>query len=398
MSEMNEKFEAHAVISGVGRSDMGRRLGRSELDLAVQACKDAIRDAGLSPGDIDGMVAWPGETPAPNGFTGPAALRVSDALGLGWLNYHGAWTEGAGQLANVMSACHAVASGAARHVLAFRSTCEASGQGGGGRSSAHPVDTGGITGHLQWLRPFGAVSAAHWMALMATRYVHEYGLRPEQLGWIAVNARAHAALTPHAVYRDPITIDDYLASRVITTPFRLYDCDVPSDAAIAFVISAAETVADLPNPVRIEAIGSAFNGRPYWDQFTHPTDMAAQSAAKHLWSRTDLTLDDVDVANLYDGFSFITICWLEALGFCGPGEAGDYVEGRERIKLGAKIPLNTGGGQLSGGRVHAASLLYESCLQVRGQCGERQVPGAEVALTSSGAGPLGGAFLVTRSR
>jgi acetyl-CoA acetyltransferase len=395
---VNEKFESRAVISGVGRSDIGRRLGRSELDLAVQACRDALRDSGLAPNDIDGMVAWPGETPAPNGFTGPAALRVSDALGLGPLAYHGAWTEGPSQLASVMAACHAVASGAARHVLAFRSTCEASGQNGGGRSSAHPVDTGGITGHLQWLRPFGAVSAAHWMALMATRYVHEYGLRPEQLGWIAVNARAHAALTPHAVYRDPITIEDYLASRMITTPFRLYDCDVPSDAAIAFVISAAETTFDLPNPVQIEAIGSAFAGRPYWDQFTHPTDMAAQAAAKHLWSRTELTLADVDVANLYDGFSFITICWLEALGFCGPGEGGAYVEGRDRIKLGAKIPLNTGGGQLSGGRVHAHSLLYESCLQVRGECGERQVPGAEVALTSGGAGPLGGAFLVTRPR
>lgn len=395
---MTQKFEHRVVISGIGRSDIGRRLGRSELDLAVQASLDAIRDSGLPPQEIDGIIAWPGETPAPHGFTGPAALRVSDSLGLGPLTYHGAWTEGAGQLAGLMSACHAVAAGAARHVLVFRSTCEASGQGGGGRSSAHPVDTGGITGHLQWLRPFGAVSAAHWMALMGTRYIHEYGLRPDQLGWVAVNARAHAGLTPYAVYREPITIDDYLASRIITSPFRLYDCDVPADAAIAFIISAADTVPDLPNPVGIEAIGAAFSGRPYWDQFRHPTDMAAHAAAQHLWSRTDLTLDDVDVANLYDGFSFITLCWLEALGFCGDGEAGQYVEGRENIRLGAKIPLNTGGGQLSGGRVHAHSLLYESCLQVRGQCGDRQVPGAEVALTSAGAGPLGGALLVTKSR
>ncbi|MDQ1697904.1 MAG: hypothetical protein QOJ03_3257 [Frankiaceae bacterium] len=395
---MTAKYEDRVVISGVGRSDIGRRLGRSELDLAVQASRDAIRDSGLSPADIDGIIAWPGETPAPSGFTGPAALRVSDALALGPLTYHGAWTEGASQLAGLMAACHAVASGAARHVLVFRSTCEASGQGGGGRSSAHPVDTGGITGHLQWLRPFGAVSAAHWMALMGTRYVHDYGLRPEQLGWVAVNARAHAGLTPYAVYRDPITIDDYLASRIITSPFRLYDCDVPADAAIAFVISAAETAPDLPNPVGVEAIGAAFDGRPYWDQFRHSTDMAAHAAARHLWSRTDLTLDDVDVANLYDGFSFITLCWLEALGFCGPGEAGSYVEGRHNIRLGAKIPLNTGGGQLSGGRVHAHSLLYESCLQVRGECAERQVPGAEVALTSAGAGPLGGTLLVTKAR
>jgi acetyl-CoA acetyltransferase len=394
---MSSRFEDRVVLSGTGRTAFARRTGRSEMSLAVEACRDAVQDAGLQLGDIDGILAWPGETPAPAGFTGPAALRVADALGLGELTVHGAWTEGASQLAAVFSACQAVAAGVAKHVLVYRATAESTGQASG-RSSEHPVDTNGIVGHLQWLRPFGAVSAAHWLGLMATRYVHEYGLRPDQLGWVGVNARAHAALTPHAVYRDPITIDDYLASRVVSSPLRLYDCDVPCDAAVAFVVSAAETSADLRAPVRIEAIGSAYTGRAYWDQFTHPTDMASHAAARHLWSRTDLRQGDIDTANLYDGFSFITLAWLEALGFCGPGEAGSYVEGRERIRLGGPMPLNTGGGQLSGGRVHAHSLLYESCVQVRGEAGERQVQGAETALTSAGAGPLGGCLIVTAPR
>jgi acetyl-CoA acetyltransferase len=389
------RFEQRVVLSGAGRTDFARRTGRSELDLAVEACKAAVADAGLMLSDIDGMVAWPGEVPAPPGFTGPAALRVSDALGLGELVFHGAWTEGASQLAGLFSACHAVAAGLAKHVLVYRATAESTGQAGAGRSSAHPIDAGGVTGHLQWLRPFGAVSAAHWIGLMASRYVHEYGLRREQLGWVAVNNRAHAALTPYAVYREPITIDDYLAARIISSPLCLYDCDVPCDAAVAFVVSSADTVADLRLPVRVEAVGSAFGGRPFWDQFSHPTDMAAHAAARHLWSRTDLRPNDVDVAQLYDGFSMITLAWLEALGFCGRGEAGAFVEGGQRIGLGGELPLITGGGQLSGGRVHGHSLLFESVVQVRGEAGQRQVPGAQVALTSAGAGPLGGAILLT---
>lgn len=395
---MSRRYEEGALVAGAGLSQFGRRIGRSELDLAVEACRLAVADAGLQLSDIDGCLAWPGETPAPGGFTGPAALRVADALNLGTLNWHGAFTEGASQLQSVMDACLAVASGVAKHVLVYRSTGEATGQGSGGRTSLHPVDTGGIVGHFQWMRPFGSVSAAHWMALMATRYMHDYGMTKEQLGAIPVNARAHAALTPHAVYRDPITLDDYLSARTITTPFGLYDCDVPSDGACAFVISAADTVGDLRAPVRIEAIGSAYAGRPYWDQFRHGTDMAAHAAAKHLWSRTDLRQGDVDVAQLYDGFSFITVIWLEALGFCGPGEAGAFIEGGKRIDIGGDLPLNTGGGQLSGGRLHGHTLLYENVQQLRGDAGDRQVAGAEVALTSAGAGPLGGAFLLTTMR
>lgn len=392
---MDKDLEGRAIISGIGRSAIGRRLQRSELDLTVEACRAAIADAGLRPADVDGLIAWPGETPGPPGFTGPSAWRTMDALGLRttWLS---GIAEGPGQLAAVMSACLAVAAGLVRHVLVYRTTAESTGQGGGGRLSEHPVDAGGITGHLQWLRPFGAVSAAHWLALNYQRYLNDFGARREQVGWLAVTQRAHASRNPQAIYRELLTIDDYMAARMITTPFCLFDCDVPVDGSIAIMVSAADYAADAPTPIRIEAIGSALQVRPYWDQWRDPTELAARDAARHLWTRTGLKPADVDVAQLYDGFTFLTLVWLEALGFCGRGEAADFVDGGKRISLGGELPLNTGGGQLSAGRLHGYGHLFEACAQLRGQCEERQVPNAQVALVAAGGGPLGGCLLLTR--
>jgi acetyl-CoA acetyltransferase len=389
------KFEHSAIIAGIGRSAVGRRLGRSELSLTVEAARAAITDAGLSTADIDGLVAWPGEYPAPAGFTGPSPWRLKDALRLN-LNWHLAAQEGAGQLAAVMSAIMAVHSGLCRHVLVYRSCAESTGQSGGGRMSINPIDHGGITGYLQWLRPFGAVSAAHWVAMNYQRYLHETGAKREQVAWLAINQRLNAALNPAAIYTEPLTVDEYLAARMITTPLCLYDCDVPADGAVAVVVSAADTARDVPHGIRIEAIGSAFRRSAGWDQWRSPTDMAAKDAAAHLWSRTDLTTDDVDVAALYDGFSFLTIVWLEVLGFCGPGEAADFVDGGKQIALDGPLPLNTGGGQLSAGRLHGYGHLFEACTQLRGQAeGSRQVAGAEVAVVAAGGGPHGGCLLLT---
>jgi len=389
------KFENSAIISGIGRSDIGRRLGRSELSLTVQAARSAITDAGLTPADIDGLVAWPGEYPAPAGFTGPSPWRLKDALRLN-LNWHMAAQEGPGQLAAVMSAVMAVHSGLCRHVLVYRACAESTGQSGGGRTSLNPVDDGGITGYLQWLRPFGAVSAANWVALNYQRYLFDTGARREQVAWLPINQRRNAALNPAAIYTEELTVDDYLQSRMISEPLCLYDCDVPVDGAVALVVSAAETAGDAPRPVRIEAIGSAI-GRPSgWDQWRSPTDMAATDAAAHLWTRTDLTTADVDVAALYDGFSFLTLVWLEVLGFCRPGEAADFVDGGTRIALNGELPLNTGGGQLSSGRLHGYGHLFEACTQLRNQAQARQVAGAEVALVAAGGGPHGGCLLLTR--
>jgi acetyl-CoA acetyltransferase len=391
----SELLERRAVISGVGMSQVGRRIGRAALDLTVEACRRAVADAGLELSDIDGLVAWPGEVPASAGFTGPAEYRVTDALGI-QPSWHAAQVEGAGQLSAVMNGILAASTGLARHVLVYRTMTEATGQGGGGRQALNAVDFGGVTGILQWTRPFGAVSAAHWLGLNAQRYYQQHGVQREQVGWIPVTFREHASMNPDAVYRTPITIEDYLGARMITEPFCLYDCDVPADGSVAILVSTADYAKDAPAPVRIEAIGSAQGPRPYWDQWRDPTDMAARYAARHLWERTDLKPGDVDVAQLYDGFSFMVMMWLENLGFCAAGEAPAFVDGGTRIRYDGELPLNTGGGQLSAGRLHAFGHLHEAVVQLQGRGGERQVRNAEVAVAAGGGGPLGGCILLTR--
>jgi acetyl-CoA acetyltransferase len=197
------------------------------------------------------------------------------------------------------------------------------------------------------------------------------------------------------VYQAPITLDDYLAARLISDPLSLLDCDVPVDGSIALVVSAADRAADGPNrPVRVEAIGGS-PGQGGWDQRPDYPKMASSDAAAQMWGRTSLTPRDVDVAELYDGFTFLTLAWLEALGLCGDGEAGPFVEGGKRIALDGELPLNTYGGQLSAGRMHGYWVVHEAVLQLRGTAGTRQVPGAEVAVVSAGGGPIAGCILLT---
>jgi acetyl-CoA acetyltransferase len=393
-----EVLERRAIISGIGQSAVGRRLGRSDLDLTVEACLEAIADAGLTREDIDGLASYPGGGLAlPQGFAGPGTPEVQDALRL-QLSWHGAGLEGPAQLGPVVNACMAVATGLARHVLVYRTVTEGTAQGSGGRKGiGMQAPTRRVSGFMQWLLPFHAYSAANWVALYAQRHMHEHGTTREHLGWIAINARRNAARNPKAIYREPLTMEQYLTARIVTTPFCLYDCDVPCDGSTAVVVSRAEHAADLPHPpVRIEAAGTAIRGRPSWDQWEDLTTMAMRDAGAMLWSRTDLRPSDVDVAELYDGFSWLTIAWLEALGFCGRGEGGPFVEGGRRIALDGELPLNTHGGQLSAGRLHGFGFLHEACLQLRGEAGERQVPGAEVAVAAAGGGPIAGCLLLTR--
>jgi acetyl-CoA acetyltransferase len=238
--------------------------------------------------------------------------------------------------------------------------------------------------------------------MVAQRRVHEFGLTREQLGQIALNGRRNAALNPKAVYRDPMSMEDYLAARMITTPLCLFDCDAPCDGSTAVIVSHRDVADDLDHAaVHINALGTALRGRPSWDQFDDMTTMAARDAAASMWERTELTPADVDTAQLYDGFSVITIVWLEALGFCGRGESGPFIEGGANIARDGLLPLNTAGGQLSGGRLHGFSLIHEACVQLRGGAGERQVvrPGGrvpEVAAVANGGGPIAGTMLLTR--
>jgi acetyl-CoA acetyltransferase len=394
-------LERKAAITGIGQSDIGRRLGRSELDLTLEACLNAIADAGLTRDDIDGLATYPGGGIGTGGFAGPSSPEVQDALRLK-LNWHDGGSEGPAQIRSVIAACFAVACGAAKHVLVYRTVAEGTAQGEGGRQGIGGGGGGGsvprFSGFLQWSLPFGAVSAVNWIALVGQRRVHEFGLTREQLAQVAINGRRNAGLNPKAIYRQPMTMDDYLAARMISTPLCLFDCDAPCDGATAVVVSHADYAPDAPHPAcHVNAVGTALRGRPSWDQFDDMTTMAARDAAASMWERTDLRPSDVDVAQLYDGFSMLTMVWLEALGFCGRGESGPFVEGGSRIALDGELPLNTAGGQLSGGRLHGFGLLHEACVQLRGEGGDRQVPGSpEVAAVANGGGPIAGTILLTR--
>ena len=398
-------FERRSIISGIGQSAVGRRLGRTGLDLTIEAALAAIADAGLEVADIDGLATYPGAGVGGAGFTGPGTPEVQDALRLE-LQWHAGGLEGPAQLAAVVHAVLAVGAGLARHVLVYRTVTESSEQGAGGRQGIGLGGGGGgggikgIGGQFQWSIPFRAYSAANWLAMCAQRHFHEFGTTPEQLAMIAVNGRRNAGLNPAAIYREPMTLADYLASRMITTPFRLFDCDAPVDGSTALVVSRAEHAVALDHPaVGVDAVGTALRGRPSWDQFDDMTTMAARDAGAQLWTRTELTPADVDVAELYDGFSFLSMVWMEALGFCGKGESGPFVDGGERIALDGELPLNTHGGQLSAGRLHGFGHLHEACVQLRGEGGTRQVPGrVEVAAVANGGGPIAGAILLTRHR
>jgi acetyl-CoA acetyltransferase len=392
-------FEQRSIISGIGQSAIGRRLHRGALDLTLDAAREAIADAGLTTADIDGISTYPGGGGgAPSGFAGPGTPEVQDALRL-QVNWHTGGPEGAAQLAAVVNAVLAVGAGLARHVLVYRTVTESTAQGSGGRQGIG-VGNGrqGVSGVMQWSLPFRAYSAANWLAINAQRHFHEFGTTAEQMAMIPINARKNAALNPKAVYTDPMTLDDYFASRMITTPFRLFDCDAPVDGSTALIVSTAEHARDVDHPVaRVEAVGTALRGRPSWDQFDDMTTMAARDAGAHLWTRTDLKPADVDVAELYDGFSFLAMTWLEALGFCAKGESGPFIEGGHRIALDGELPLNTHGGQLSAGRLHGFGFIHEACLQLRGAAGARQVVGSvEVAAVGNGGGPIAGAMLLTR--
>ena len=405
-----QRGERHAVISGVGQSDVGRRLYRSPIDLTVDACLAAIADAGLTPEDIDGIATYPGAMDTPPGFSGVGVTELQEALRLE-LDWYNGGIENPGQLGSVVTACAAVAAGYARHVLCFRTVTEASAQGDAGRasvtmggSSSGGGGAGGgsgfrIGGFMQWKLPFGAASAANWVAMYAQRYMTTYGLTREQLAQVALTCRRHAGLNPKAVYRDPMTLDDYMNVRMISTPLCLYDCDAPCDGSTAVVVSAADTAPDLRRPpVRIEAVGSALRGRNSWDQWDDLTTMACRDAGAMLWERTDLKPSDVDMVQLYDGFSFITVAWLESLGFFPKGGAGPFLsDDPGRFLYDGDLPLNTNGGQLSGGRLHGYGLLHEACLQLWGEAGDRQASRRpELVVAGAGGGNLAACLLLSR--
>lgn len=394
-------FEKNAIISGIGISRIGRRTGIPGLELTVDAAREAIADAGLSPSDIDG-VATLGDVPL---------ARLTPELGIDAADRGSEMLTG-GVINPVLSAVRAVGEGGARHVLVYRTVQMLGGALTGERAApvertvltsppVEPREPGtrrkiGAIADIGELLAAHAYSAANWVALHCRRHMELYGTTREQLGWLAVNSRRNAALNPLAVYRDPMTMNDYLAARPVSTPLGLFDCDAPIDGSVALVISYRDYAPDCPHPVEVEAIGGAYGSGGWVHRDDYPK-MASTEAAAEMWSRTDLKPADMQIAELYDGFTFLTFAWLEALGLCGDGEAGPFVEGAHRIALDGALPLNTYGGQLSAGRLHGYWLLHEACLQLRGQAGDRQVSRRpEVAVAAAGGGPIAGCMVLTR--
>ncbi len=379
-----------AYITGIGQSEVGVRLSRPPLALTRDAIKEALQDAGLTIEQIDGVATYPGRT-AFGGFSPLGADEVADALGIR-TRWHMGGGELTAQLGAIGIASMAVRGGHARHVVCFRTVAEAA-------AAVRPDDfprpqARTVDGFMQWFAPFNALSAACWVAQYAMRHVKRYGLTREQLAQIALTDRANALKNPRALVREPLTLDEYMSARMISTPLCLYDCDRYTDASTAIIVSAAEALEEVKcEPIRIAAQAGSVE-RHSWDQADW---VAAYPTGAELWKQTDYKPKDVDTVQFYDGFSFLALTWFEGLGFCDVGEAGRFIEGGKRIALDGELPLNTGGGQIGGGRLHGFGFAHEAVTQLRGLGGERQIAGdPRVAIATSGGGPLAAALLLAR--
>jgi acetyl-CoA acetyltransferase len=378
-----------AFITGIGMSEVGVRLTRAPLGLTIDAVREALGDAGLTFEQIDGVATYPGRMPGFLGFSPVGSDELIEALGLK-TRWHAGGGELTAQLGAVAMAAAAVQAGLARHVLCYRTVYEAA-------ALARPEEfppprRKEVDGASQWTAPFFAISAANWTAQYAMRHMKRYGLTREQLAQVALNGHANAARNPRALVKKPLTLDEYMAARMISTPFCLYDCDRFTDASTVLIVSAGEALDEVTaTPVRIAAMAGSVD-RYSWDQAEWA---GAYATGRDLWRNADYRPADVDLVQFYDGFAFQPITWLEGLGFCELGEGGRFLEGGQRIALGGELPMNTGGGQLGAGRLHGFGMAHEAVLQLRGQGGERQVPGSpRVAIATSGGGPMAAALLL----
>jgi acetyl-CoA acetyltransferase len=372
-----------ATVVGVGYSDVHRALGVDTRPLVVDACLAALSDAGLTTTDIDAIFEYPG-------VGTQNATLVQRLLGIGDLKaYADIGGTGPSGLAAAMSAVAAVESGVCDVALVYRSVDREWGQQSG------TVVAPPASGPAQFQMPygdFGGIIPA--IAMKKFRRLAELGGSEQDYGWIAVNARTWAARNERAVLTDPLTMDDYLSSRFVAEPLRLLDCDYPVTGACATIITTAERARDLRAiPVTVDSVAFGTGSRPDWtftDDFIFGGTIGC---ARRLWEKSSLTVEDVDVAELYDGFTHITISWVEALGFCEIGGFGDWVDAGKRIGPGGDLPLNTNGGQLAAGRLH---VLTEAVQQLRGECEDRQVLDARVAVVANAHGPQCGAMVLTR--
>ena len=380
------------AISGIGATDFTRNSGRSVLTLATQASLAAIADAGLTPQDIDGIVRCDMDAVRSNDLV--------DALGMTRLDYYGdAGPGGVAPTAMVSQAVAAVVSGMATAVLCYRSLNGRSGRRFG-LSSVTSASVGGGGTYDELFLPYGLLTPGQIFGLIAQRHMHDYGTTEQDLGAIAIACRNRANANPFAQMHDkPLTMDDYLAARMISRPLRLYDFCLETDGAAAVIVTSAERARDAPNPpalIRAVASGTVTNPQP-GIQFPvvlreDMTTLPAKPTAETLYRRAGLGPDDIDVAQLYDCFSITVLLQLEDWGFCAKGEGGAFASSGA-IEPGGSLPINTGGGHMSEGYIHGMNHIVEGVRQIRGTSAS-QVHGAETCLVTNTPLPPGSALIL----
>jgi len=363
------------AIVGVGESDVGRKLGRTELSLHLEAATRALADAGLQKASVDGLMTRPTMVEPQFNYSASLAAR----LGIQPTYITDVAMSGASSVAMILNAVAALEAGFCTTVLCVN----------GDVQTRDGRVRGGLTSIVEdFEKPFGMLGAPVTYGLPARRHMYEYGTTSKQFGEVAVACRMHASLNPNAVYRTPITIEDHQASRMVVDPFRLLDICPRTDGAGAVIVTSAERARELAQaPVYLLGLGE-FNTHADVQYAPSMTSIAMRRASQQAYAMAKLRPRDIDVAELYDCFTSVVIATLEDYGFCEKGEGGSFVE-NGRIRLGGELPVNTGGGLLS--QAHASGFLHitEAAMQMRGQAGERQVIGAETAIVSGQCGALG---------
>jgi len=363
------------AIVGVHSEPYVRDRGMSQNAMTLEACMGAVRDAGLSAADIDGVCG--SQVPA---HYVASSLRLPALTW--WANVAIPFT------AHVIEAANAVASGTCDTVLAYHSTYRASGTSRTAAADPFRARTG--PGFNVLSRNPDSISGAVGYAAWASRYLYEYGAKREHFGLIAINSRSNASRNAHAALRTPLSMEEYLGGRMVRDPFTIYDMDYPVDGADAFVITTVARARDLPQkPVLVHAATLGMTGRSEEDQLPDLRHHGQQVVAENLWRRSELTREDCDIFFPYDGFSVIALSCFEVMGYCGYGEAGPFLEDHwnpemNRIEIGGRIPVNTHGGSLSDGGTQGVGHIREAVLQLRGQAEGRQVEGARTALITPG--------------
>ncbi|WP_369357726.1 lipid-transfer protein [Streptomyces sp. cg2] len=372
-----------AAVVGIGATEFSKDSGRSELKLAVEAVHAALADAGLTPDDVDGLVTFTMDT--------NPEITVAQAAGIGELTFFSRVHYGGGAAcATVQQAALAVATGLADVVVCYRAFNERSGRRfGAGVQHREPSAEGTALG---WNIPFGLLTPASWVAMAAQRYLHTYGLTPDAFGHVAVTDRRHAARNPAAYFHGkPITLADHAASRWIVEPLRLLDCCQETDGAQALVVTSVERARDLPHTPAVITAAAQGAGRAqeqmtsfYRDDLTGLPEMRV--VADQLWRTSGLTPADIDVAVLYDHFTPFVLMQLEEFGFCGPGEAADFV-------AADVLPLNTHGGQLGEAYLHGMNGIAEAVRQLRGTSPNQADAPAHTLVTAGTGVPTSGLVL-----